>query len=102
MGSMREGCIFSQPRLTTSGRAAEVWVEAEVAQRADGDFGAGGVDGDAAAVVVGDGDDVVDVGIVGEEFGFDAADGVVDGGCDALDGGADAEDVFGADGAVVG
>ena len=49
---------------------------------------------------MGDRDDVVDVGVFGEEIGFDFLDGVVDGGGDALDGGADAEDVFRADGAV--
>ena len=81
--------------------AAEVGVEAQVAEGADGDLRAGCVDGDAAAVVVRDGDDVVDVGVARENLRLDAADGVVHGGGDALDGGVDAEDIFGADGAVV-
>ena len=48
-----------------------------------------------------DGDDIVDVVIFGEQLGFDFDDGVVDGRGDTLHGGADAEDVFCADGAVV-
>ena len=43
--------------------AAEVGVEAEVSEGADRNFGAGGVEWRPATVVVGDGDDVIDVGI---------------------------------------
>ena len=95
------GLEFFAAEADDHGRAAEVGVEAEVAEGADGNLGAGCVDGDAAAVGVGEGDDVVDVGVAGEELGLDALDGEVDGGGDALDGGGDAEDVLRADGAVV-
>ena len=69
----RAGWSFSQPRLTMSGCAAEVGVEGDVLEGADRDGGVGRVDGDAAAVGVGDGDHVIDVGEAREEFGADAA-----------------------------
>jgi hypothetical protein len=70
-------------------------VVGEIADGADGDRGAGRVDGDAAAVVVRDGDYVVDVRVVREDLGLDAADCVVDRGGNALNRGGDAEDVAG-------
>jgi hypothetical protein len=66
-----------------------------------GIFDARRVDGDAAAIVVGEGDDVVDVGIAREELGLDALDGEVDRGRNALHGGGDAENIFRADRSVV-
>jgi len=43
-GKRRAGCSFSHPRLTISGALPDS-VQSDVAQRADGDGGAGRVDG---------------------------------------------------------
>ena len=91
---------FSQPRETMKGFAQRLGWRQDVAQGADGDGGAGCVDGHAAAVGVGEGDDVIDVGEAREEFRPDAADGVIDRGGDALHGSGDAQDIARGGGAI--
>ncbi len=61
---------------------------------------AAGVDRHAAAVAVGDGDHVIDVGVFGQQLGLDALDRVFEHAGHALYGGGDAEDVAGADGTI--
>ena len=99
-GSSRAGCSFSQPRLTTSGAPRGVGVQADVAQGADGDGGAGRVDGHAAAVGVRDGHHVVHVGKARQNFRLDAPHRVLHGRRHALHGGRDAEHVLRAHAAV--
>ena len=81
---------------------AEVRVMAEVAQRADGHLGLRRVDGDAAAVGMVDGDDVVHVRILGQDLPADALHGDVQHALHALHGGLDAQDVAGAGEAALG
>ena len=78
----------------------EVGMQPDVLQGADGNGGARRVDGDAAAVGVGDGDHAVHVGEARQKLGADALRGVLHGGRDALHGGGDAEDVLRAGAAV--
>ena len=80
--------------------AAEVRVERDVAQRADRDLGAGGVDGHAAAIGVLQADDVVDVRVQRQQLGLDARHRDGDDPGHALHGRRDRQDVARADGAV--
>ena len=75
-------------------RAAEVRIETEIAQCANRNLRAGCVDRDAAPVIMGQRDDVVDVGKARQYLRFDALDRKVDGGRDALHGRGDAEDIL--------
>ena len=80
--------------------AAEVRVAADVPQGADGDRGAGRVDGHAAAVGVRQGHHAVDVRVARQDLRPDAPHGVLHRRGDTLHGGRDAEQVARADGAV--
>ena len=80
--------------------AAEVRVQADVAQRADRDHRVGRVDGDAAAVGVLEADDVVDVRVARQQLGLDPRDRELDDAGDALHGRRDGQDVARADRAV--
>ena len=83
------------------GRASQVRVQAQVVQRSDWDFSAGSVDGNAAAVVVGQRNHVVDVGIARQQFRLDAPDREIDCGGNALHGGGDAQNVLGSHRSVI-
>ena len=80
--------------------AAEVRVQADVAQRPDRDQRVGRVDRDAAAVAVLEADDVVDVRVARQQLGLDALDRELDDAGDALHRRRDREDVARADRAV--
>ena len=80
--------------------AAEVRVQADVAQRADRDLGAGRVDGHAAAVGVFEADHVVDVRELRQQLGLDALHREVEHAGHALHRGRDRQDVARADRAV--
>ncbi|MNH04406.1 hypothetical protein D3C79_637000 [compost metagenome] len=80
--------------------ATEVGVARQVAHGADRNIGIAGVDRHAAAVAVGDGHHVVDVGVLGQQLAADALDCVFEHAGDALHRGGDAEDIARADGAV--
>ena len=71
-------------------------MQGDVADEALRDLGLRRVDGDAAAVLVVDGDHIVYVGVLGQKIPADAGDGVVHYADDALDRGIDTEDVAGA------
>ena len=79
------------------GGAAEIRIEADVAQRADRDVGVRRIDGDAAAVDVLERDDVVDVRISRQQLGPDAPDGVFDDAGHALHRGRDRQQIARAD-----
>ncbi|MCY1417904.1 hypothetical protein D9M71_334500 [compost metagenome] len=80
--------------------AAQVGVARQVAHGADRDVGVACVDGHAAAIAVGNGHHVIDVGVLGQQLAANALDRMVQHAGHALHGGGDAEDVAGADGAV--
>ena len=80
--------------------APEVGVQADVAQGADRDLGALGVDGHAAAVAVLDPHHVVHVGKQRQQLVFDARDRKFDHARDTLHRGGDGQDVAGAHRAI--
>ena len=82
------------------GGAAEIRIEADVAQGADRHGGAGRVDRDAAAVGVLEPDHVVDIREARQQLGLDAPHRELDHAGDALHRRGDAEDVARADRAV--
>src|SRR6185436_17477136 len=94
------GLEFFAAQADHQGSATQVGMQANVAQRLDGDLRAGSVDSHAAPIGVGNGDNIIDVAVAREDLGLDTADGIVDGGGDALHGGGDAQDILGAGGAV--
>src|SRR5262249_13205950 len=81
-------------------RAAEIRVRADVPDGADGDFGARSVHGNAAAVGVGDGDYIINIGEAWKDFVLDAPHRVVHCRRDALHGSRNAEEVFGGNASV--
>ncbi len=90
----RAGCSFSHPRLTTSGCPAEIGVQSDVPQRADGYRRARRIDGHAAAVGMGDGDHAVHVGKARQNLRPDAPRGILHGGRHALHRGREAQNVL--------
>ncbi|SOY63831.1 hypothetical protein CBM2589_A70004 [Cupriavidus taiwanensis] len=80
--------------------AAEVGVQRDIADGADGDAGIGRVDGHAATIGVLQANHVVDVGVLRQQFFLDAAHREFHHALDALHRGGNAEDIARADRAV--
>ena len=75
------------------GAAAEIRIEADIAQRPDRNFGVRRIDGDAAAVSVFEPHHVIDVSIFRQQLGANARHRMLDNAGDTLHGCGDAEDV---------
>src|SRR4051794_5256087 len=69
-------------------------MSADVADCIDGNLGAWSIDGYTTPVIVGNRNHVVDVRKMRKNLLLDSADGIVNGGGDALNSGGDAEDVL--------
>ena len=100
-GSNCAGCSFSQPRLTTIGAPPRLGFRLRLRSVRMGISASGSVDGDAASVVMGQRDHVVDVGIARQNLRLDALDRKVHRRGNALNRRRDAENVLRPDRAVV-
>ena len=80
--------------------SSKVWIQTQIAQRANGNFRAGSIDCNPASVGMSDRNHIVDVGVTGQDLRSDTLDRELHRGRDTLHRGCNSENVLRSDRAV--